>query len=616
MASRERQRPEKAATETLLRSLTLPARLTVWKWDRMCRNGAEFDYFKLLSLGRGKTSAPAARVAVLGFCTTTYYTTVLRGVGVAAGFPLDTWESDYDAVEQTLLDDASPLYAFRPDVVVFATAVQALRDRFLAVDVNERPAVGEREAERLAMLIQRAARIPGVSVVVNNLVVPYERAWGNLSAWIEGSLPNVVRRINDRLLDAVRALENAYLVDCDHIASWVGKKTWFDERLWFYSKSFCHPDALPMVASQALDVVRAVKGKSLKCIALDLDNTLWGGVIGDDGLEGVRLGELGDGEAYVRFQRWLKELSRRGILLAVCSKNEEARAREPFQKHKDMVLREADIACFVANWDNKADNLRLLARRLNIGLDSFVFLDDSPFERNLVRELAPEVCVPEMPEDPAEFVPYLEGLNLFEALQFSDEDRQRTGFYRANVQREEEQTKFVNVDDYLASLKMTAEFERFDDDHLPRIVQMVQRTNQFNLTTLRHTAAELKIMAEGRDWFPFYVNLEDRFGDNGLVSVVVGKRDGDRLDVVTWLMSCRVIARRLEEFVLDRLVETASAAGLTTVRGHYLPTKKNEMVAKLYERLGFTPVDDGAAWDRSVVGYVPSGAPIKRKERG
>jgi FkbH-like protein len=350
---------------------------------------------------------------------------------------------------------------------------------------------------------------------------------------------------------------------------------------------------------------------------MDLDNVLWGGTVGDDGLEGIRLGELGEGEAYVQFQIWLKELCDRGIILAVCSKNDDDKAREPFREHPDMVLRETDISCFIANWNNKADNLRLVAQRLNIGLDSIVFLDDSPFERNLVRELAPAACVPEMPEDPAEFVPYIESLNLFETAQFSPEDRKRTDFYRANVLREDEEARFTNVDEYLASLQMEAIFERFDDLHLPRIAQLVQRTNQFNLTTIRHSAAELKEFVDDPEYFPFYVTLADRFGESGLVSVVIGRAEGDCLDIITWLMSCRVISRRLEEFVLDRLVEVATNAGIGKLRGRYVPTKKNDLVATHYEKLGFrlseTFPDESRSWELSVRDYVPAQPPIERR---
>jgi FkbH-like protein len=576
------------------------------------------DYIKLMNIGREtKNDSRATRVAVLGFCTTQYYAGVLRGLGRVSGFPLVTYEPEYDTVHQTVLDEASGLYAFEPDFVVVLTAVQALRNVLLAVDVGRRIEAADHEAQQLVSIVERTSRMPGVTVVVNEFVLPYERPWGNLSRRISGSLADSVHRMNEGLRATADRLENVYTVDTDHVASWLGKRSWFDERLWFYSRSFCHPEALPHIAGEALDVCRAVKGKGLKCIALDLDNVLWGGTIGDDGLEGIRLGELGEGEAFVHFQTWLKELQARGIVLGVCSKNDDDKAREPFRSHSDMVLKEGDISCFIANWDDKAQNLAQLAARLNIGLDSIVFLDDSPFERNLVRELVPDVLVPELPSDPAEYVPYLESLNLFEAAQYSEEDRKRAEFYRANVLRETEQAHFANVDEYLASLEMQAAFEHFDDHHLPRVAQLVQRTNQFNLTTIRHSAAELATFAEDEAYFPFYVALSDRFGDNGLISVVIGKRQGDVLEIVTWLMSCRVISRRLEEFVLDRLVEIARKEGMSRLHGRYVPTKKNRLVAGHYEKLGFTPngsePDGRTSWRLDVDDYVPSDAPIARK---
>jgi FkbH-like protein len=578
-----------------------------------------FDYIKLMGLGRpdAEPQAGAARVAVLGFSTTQYYASVMRGLGKAVGFPIVTYEPEYNTAHQTVLDPASELYAFRPDFVVLLTAVQAVRNVLLAAGPDDRGRAAERELEELVALVERLAQIEGATVVVNELVIPYERAWGNFTTQVPGSLPNVAREINERLRRLAQEIPNVYTLDCDHIASWVGKRAWFDERLWFYSKSFCHPELLPDVVGQTIDIFRATRGAGIKCVAVDLDNVLWGGTIGDDGLEGIRLGELGEGEAFVQFQAWLKELRARGIVLAVCSKNDDAKAREPFQSHGDMVLAETDISCFVANWENKADNLRLIAERLNIGLDAIAFLDDSAFERNLVRELAPDVCVPELPEDPAEFVPYLESLNLFETTQFSDEDRRRADFYRENTQREEEQRRYSDVGEYLVGLEMEAAFERFDDLQLPRIAQLVLRTNQFNLTTIRHSAAELRDFADDPDVFPFYVTLADRFGDNGLISVVIGRRDGDRLELETWLMSCRVISRRLEEFVLDQLVEVARSEGLARLSGRYVPTRKNGLVAGHYDRLGFRRVgeeDDGSStWVLGVEDHVPSGAPIAKK---
>jgi FkbH-like protein len=577
----------------------------------------ELDYIKLLGLGRedGHTG-DAARVAIVGHCTTQYYAAALRGLGKAAGFPVTTYEPEYDTAHQMILDEGSPLYSFRPDFVVFLTAVQALRRVLLPTPPSNRGEVAAREVDDLASLVGRVAQIPGVTVVVNEFVMPYERAWGNLSGQVEGSLPSTVRRVNERLRSIASETPNVHTIDCDYVASWLGKRAWFDERLWVHSKSFCHPEALPHVAGQAIDIFRAVRGNGVKCVALDLDNVLWGGTVGDDGVDGLRLGDLGDGEAYVGFQLWLKELQARGIILGVCSKNDEHKAREPFRRHSDMVLKEADISCFIANWNDKAGNLRDLAQRLNIGLDSVVFIDDSPFERNLVRELAPEACVPEIPSDPADYVPYLESLNLFETTQFSDEDRRRAEFYRANARRENEQHRFASVDEYLVSLEAEAAIERFDEPHLPRIAQLVQRTNQFNLTTIRHSAEELRAFAQDPAYLPLYATLSDRFGDNGLVSVVIGKHNGSGLDIISWLMSCRVISRRLEEFVLDHLVHAATEAGLGEIRGRYVPTKKNGLVAAHYEKLGFRLLDelaDGStAWALSVADHVPSGAPIKR----
>jgi len=579
----------------------------------------QLDYVKLMALAREgpEDESSCARVAVLGFCTTHYYTQVLEGLGRSVGFPLATYESDYNAVEQAVLDQKSDLYTFNPDFVVFATAVQALRPHLLNVPPSQRLERATQEAERVCALARRAAKLPGVNVVVHKFVVPYERPWGNLTGRIEGSLSSAVRRMNEILDHLAAETANIHLVDCDHIASVLGKRAWFDERLWFHSKSFCHPDALPHVASQALDLFRAVKGRLVKCLLLDLDNTLWGGILGDEGLQGIRLGALGDGQAYVAFQAYLQELRRRGILLAVCSKNDEEAARQPFREHPDMVLREEDIACFVANWDDKVHNVRRIAERLNIGLDSMVFIDDSPFERNLVRDLVPEVIVPEMPEDPAEYVPYLDSLNLFETVQVSVEDEKRTEMIRADVQRRGEATKFGDLNQYLASLGMSAAFEPVDEYHLPRAAQLVQRTNQFNLTTIRHTAAELQQMAQDPDCRVLYATLEDRFGDSGLVSVVVGRRVGEDMEIVTWVMSCRVVSRRLEEFVLDRLVEAAREVGCRRLRGRYVPTRKNALVAGHYERLGFRRAEsspDGCTtWELDVSDYEPFDPPIRRK---
>jgi len=323
-------------------------------------------------------------------------------------------------------------------------------------------------------------------------------------------------------------------------------------------------------------------------VVLDLDNTLWGGVIGDDGLSGIQIGELGTGHAFSDFQAWLKQLKNRGILLAVCSKNNEPAAKEPFEKHPEMILRLEDISMFVANWEDKATNIRSIQKMLNIGMDSLVFLDDNPFERNLVRSMIPEITVPELPEDPALYLQYLRSLGLFETASYSAEDAGRTRQYRQQAERAVFEASFQSYDAYLEGLNMKAVAAPFDAFHYPRIAQLTQRSNQFNLRTVRYTEAEVEAIAHNDNHICLYFMLKDKFGDHGLISVVILDKQADNtLFVSQWLMSCRVLKRGMEEFIVNKILQTAAAHGYTKVVGEYIPTAKNAMVKDLYEKLGF-----------------------------
>jgi FkbH-like protein len=330
----------------------------------------------------------------------------------------------------------------------------------------------------------------------------------------------------------------------------------------------------------------------MKCLVLDLDNTIWGGVIGDDGLENIQLGDLGMGHAYDQLQSWARELQRRGIILAVCSKNNEETAKQPFREHPDMTLRLEDIAVFVANWENKVDNLKRIQATLNIGFDSMVFLDDNPFERNLVREHLPALTVPELPEDPALYVSYLSGLNLFETASFSGEDLQRTRQYQAEAARTDFQKSFTSIDDYLRSLDMTAEVKPFDDYSLPRVAQLAQRSNQFNLRTVRYTVADIDRLRQSPGHVTLSFQLADKFGDHGLIGLVILKQLDDATAFIdTWIMSCRVLKRGMEEFIVNQMVLQARGRGWQRLVGEYIPTAKNTMVKDLYRDLGFAGRD-------------------------
>ncbi len=391
----------------------------------------------------------------------------------------------------------------------------------------------------------------------------------------------------------------------------------FDSSVYVSTEMVLSIDALPYVASRTMDIICAIQGKFKKCLILDLDNTLWGGVVGDDGWENIQVGHgLGIGKAFTEFQQWIKKLKNRGIIICVCSKNDADKAREPFEKNPEMVLRLDDIAVFMANWDNKADNIRAIQGILNIGFDSMVFLDDNPFERNMVRENVPGVLVPELPEDPGDYLEYLYSLNLFETASYSDADKDRTLQYQVEAQRVSLARTFTNEADFLKSLDMVSEVTGFTQFNTPRVAQLSQRSNQFNLRTVRYTEDQVKALGADDRYACFSFTLEDKFGDNGLICVVIlEKKDCRTLFIDTWFMSCRVLKRGMENFTLNTIVEYAKANGFERIVGEYLPTAKNRMVEGHFTGLGFMPVADAptAQYELSVCDYTNRECYINRK---
>jgi FkbH-like protein len=386
-----------------------------------------------------------------------------------------------------------------------------------------------------------------------------------------------------------------YVCDISTLQNQHSKATVFHPSVYINTEMVLSIDILPHVAARTLALVNALNGKIKKCLVFDLDNTIWGGIIGDDGMENIQIGSLGIGKAFTEFQYWLKKLKNRGIILAACSKNTEAVVMDAFENHPDMVLRADDIAVFAVNWDNKADNLRDIQGKLNIGFDSMVFLDDNPFERAMVKEHFPEVAVPELPADPAEYLEYLYTLNLFETASFSGDDTERTRYYQSGAKRDAAQKSFVNEHDFLRGLNMVSLVEPFNKFNIPRVAQLTQRSNQFNLRTVRYTDAELERLVASPDVFTFSFTLEDRFGDNGLIcAVILKKENNDTLFIDTWLMSCRVLKRGMEYFVLNTLANFAAKSGFSYLKGEYLPTAKNGIVENHYKDLGFTA--DGNYW--------------------
>ncbi len=548
--------------------------------------------FKQLKKLAKNSPLPAQyRLAVMGDCATQHLATAIHGYAVHAGLGLSVFDADYNQIQALVMDEHSELYAFQPDAVLMQMCTQKLYESFCDAPLENRAAFAETAFARIRAIWQRIP--PKTTILQCNFPLLDDAVFGQFGSKTADSFLFQQRKLNYLLTEGCREQKNVYIVDLDALQTRMGQGAFYDAKLYYIAKMPICVDALPEVAKQVVDMIRVLRGAAKKCVVLDLDNTLWGGVIGDDGLSGIQIGELGLGHAFSDFQTWLKQLKNRGILLAVCSKNNEPAAKEPFEKHPEMVLRLEDISMFVANWEDKASNIRNIQKTLNIGMDSLVFLDDNPFERNLVRSMIPEITVPELPEDPALYLQYLRQLGLFEAASYSTEDAQRTDQYRKQADRAVFEASFQSYDDYLAGLEMKAVAAPFDAFHYPRIAQLTQRSNQFNLRTVRYTEAEIADLAEDDSHICLYFTLKDKFGDHGLISVVIlDKEPGEALFISQWLMSCRVLKRGMEEFIVDTILRTAADRGYRKVIGEYLPTPKNAMVKDLYEKMGFARITE------------------------
>ncbi len=533
------------------------------------------------------------RSALLGDCATQLLATAIRGYALEMNLPLHVFEADYDQIDAQLMDTGSEFYAFAPETVLLYRCTEKLYERFVRTPLDARAAFAETEIEKIRAEWARVQHGTKADILFFAFLPMDDGVFGSYALREGSAFPYQLLKLNYLLAEAAREAGNVRLIDLEPIRAHMGCDAFHDPKLYAIAKMPISTQALPAVASRVVDAILARKGRFHKCAIVDLDNTLWGGVIGDDGLEGIQIGELGQGHAFTEFQTWLKELKNRGVMLAVCSKNDEANAKEPFLRHPEMVLKLDDFSAFVANWEDKASNIRRIQKELNIGLDSMVFFDDNPFERNLVRTMLPEVEVPELPEDPAEYTAFARMQNLFDTNSYSDEDRVRTERYLAEKSRTELSAGIDNYDDYLKALGMKAVCAPFDAFHIPRIAQLTQRSNQFNLRTVRYSEQEIEEIAANPRYVTRYYTLRDRFGEHGLIAVVILEKRENELFVNEWLMSCRVLKRGMEQFIADSILRAAREAGVARVVGEYIPTPKNAMVKDLYASMGFRPLGDG-----------------------
>lgn len=537
-------------------------------------------------------SYPNYRLAILGDCATQHIAKAIRGDAALRKHNLNIFDSDYDQLRAQTMDSQSELYAFAPDAVLIVMCSEKLYEAFCSTPAEQRPKFAEDTIARICTYWELVSQRLKTNILQFNFAYINDGSMGSYALRETSSFAYQLAKLNYLLNQAAAEKKNIYPVDINAVQSNMGATRFKDDKLYYVAKMPFSLEALPYIAARTVDVIGALRGAVKKCVILDLDNTLWGGVIGDDGLDGIEIGELGAGHAFSEFQMYLKELKKRGILLAVCSKNNEDTAKLPFEKHPEMVLRLEDFAIFVANWQDKASNIRYIQQTLNIGMDSIVFFDDNLFERGVVRSLIPDITVPELPEDPALYLGYIRSLNLFETASFSSADAGRTEQYRQEADRATLVAKFTSYDEYLKALEMRAQAAPFDKFHYPRIAQLTQRSNQFNLRTVRYTESEVEAVANDENHITRYYCLNDKYGDYGLISVVImDKRDSGVLFISEWLMSCRVLKRGMEEFITNDIIRTAQANGCSRVIGEYIPTPKNAMVADLYERMGFEKRD-------------------------
>ncbi|TXH56369.1 MAG: HAD-IIIC family phosphatase [Burkholderiaceae bacterium] len=579
------------------------------------------------ALKRAVESTPAGysriRLALLGSCTHDHLLPAIRVAGLRRRLLFDVHAGSFGQYRQELLEPSAQLNEFRPDIVLLSlTAREAVARVPLGATQAEADLAISSWVGELRELWNKARSAFSATIVQQTFLDVSEPVFGDFDRLVPGSPARVVARLNDQTIDAA-GQDGVLLLDVARASARDGIDAWFDIARWLQGKIEIAPHSAQRYGEMLSRVIGAQRGQSKKCLVLDLDNTMWGGVIGDDGLDGIVLGDGSAlGEAHLALQRYAKLLKERGVILAVCSKNEPAIAEAAFKDHPEMALRRSDIAAFVANWNDKAANLRAIAEQLNIGLDSLVFVDDNPAERARVRESLPMVAVPELPADPALYVRCIAAGGYFDAVSFTADDRQRAEQYAKNAQREALRGAAQSIDEYLRALEMTVTFGEIKPIDLGRVAQLINKTNQFNPTTRRCSVGELTEIANLPGTITLQFRLADRFGDNGLISAMVLRPTADDpavLEIDLWVMSCRVFGRQLEFEAMNIAVEAALRSGVRAIRATYIPSEKNGVVAGLYESLGFKRVDRPAAtegtshWDLQVNEYIARRTFLERK---
>ncbi len=551
------------------------------------------------------------KLGILSNATYDLINDVLIGTALRYGIQLKLCVPGFDQITQQSISQLSEINTTKLDAVLIAQDYRSLSFKDCINDSKFVTVQVENALKLLKECISSLKKTNPKTIIVQTIALPPADLIGNANLAVKGTQSDLIYCYNAGLIELSRKCE-VVLFDVSSLANKVGLSNWYDQRMWYHAKVPFNLDAVPLYSDQLVRILASIRGKSRKCLILDLDNTLWGGEIGDDGIGGIRLGNgCAVGEAFAAIQKMALSLNERGIVLAVCSKNTEEIAKEPFKKHNEMILRLNNIASFKANWRDKASNIRDIANELNLGLDAMVFLDDNPVERAIVRQELPMVAVPEVGNDPAIYPDIVLSGGYFETLSLTKDDFARAFSYQVERERQNMAEQSSDVDSYLRSLKMEISFEPINEINLVRSTQLINKTNQFNLTTQRYSEGQVRCFQIDQNIITLTARLKDKFGEYGLISVLICKKiSSNKLYIDTWLMSCRVLTRRVEESVLDYLVRESIKYGVKTLVGKYIETSKNKIVMNHYKDLGFKYNDKKDEWILEIESYIPSSAPI------
>ncbi len=556
------------------------------------------------------------KIAVLGGGTTANIILMMELFLLNNGIRPTFYESEYNKYYEDAVFPNPELEEFAPDIIYVCTSNRNITSfPTLSMSRDDVSELLNNQYEKYETIWKTLAEKYNCPIIQNNFEMPLYRLMGNRDAYDYRGAMNFISRLNQRMYDYAEATENFYVCDLNYISADYGLKEWSDPFYWYMYKYAMSVPAIPYLAFNVANIIKSLLGKNKKGFVLDLDNTLWGGVIGDDGVDGIVLGpEEAEGQAYTEFQRYLKAHQQLGVILNVDSKNDYENAIAGIN-HPDSEFKENDFISIKANWDPKDKNFADIAAELTLLPESLVFVDDNPAERHIVTEQLKGVCAPEL-DNVVHYIQTIDRSGFFEATNISADDLKRNEMYQENAARAKLQSSFTDYGQYLDSLEMTAEIDSFAPVYMARIAQLTNKSNQFNLTTKRFTQTEIEETAADHSYITLYGKLMDKFGDNGVVSIVIGHVNGDACDIDLWLMSCRVLKRDMEYAMMDELVARAKARGVKTLKGHYLPTAKNKMVKNFYGDMGFELVsesEDGASdWQLDLAGYENQNKHIKR----